>query len=244
MSVLTGCSYDERLSLGRHEQPSPMAPIAPAFGEGSAGSAAPVPGEPAGDPPEPDVDPASAAPPVPPPRAPFMPQHDAGAPSAGAPSTDTDADAATASPRCVPGAYAAELWCAVDPATLPPGSDPRASEPMQAALSFTVEPSVTPQWLEIRGAALMFEFMGSSFFGRLAGGLDCASSEFRADIVEGSYASLFASTPMPARFEGEIEGRLDPAAPMLAGSWWHGPAGAPPGAPSCVGSWTARPQPR
>jgi hypothetical protein len=143
---------------------------------------------------------------------------------------------------CAAGTYAAELWCSVDPGMLPPGADPRASSPMRAEVTFTVEPAQTPGQLEIRGSTLRFQYVGFAFEGQLEGGLDCASSVFHADIVDGSFAAQYPGAPMPGQFEGAIDGTLDRAAPVLAGSWWHGPANVPEGAPkpSCVGAWTAR----
>jgi hypothetical protein len=236
VAALAGCVSDETLSLGQHHPP---AASVPAFPAGAAGGAAPdtaaqAPADP--DPPRPG---APALPHTPPER-PAAP-----GPSPDAGSAEPNADAAVQGIPCAPGRYAAELWCAVDPSMLPRNSDPRASSPMRATVAFAVEPADTPEQLEVRGGTLRFQYMGFAFEGQLDGALDCASSVFHADIVEGSFAAQYPGAPMPGQFEGAIDGTLDPSTPTLSGSWWHGPANVPAGAPkpSCVGPWTAHLQP-
>jgi hypothetical protein len=234
VAVLAGCASEERLSLGQHHLPVPSGP---AFTEGAAGGMAPGAGSQA-VPVDPDLSQAGA-PPVPhrPFERPSAPQ-----PPPDASSAEPTVDAAVQGITCAPGTYAAELACAVDPSMLPPRSDPRASSPMQAEVTFAVEPGRTSEQLEIRGGTLRFQYMGAAFEGRLEGGLDCASSAFHADIVDGSYAAQYPGAPMPGQFEGAIDGMLDPSAPLLSGMWWHSPANVPEGfpKPSCVGPWTAR----
>jgi hypothetical protein len=214
----------------------------PAFAAGVAGGAAvDAAAGPAVAPPTLDADAAAAPGPPRAPQPPVDPSHTQPLDASVAPAPDAET---TPTVGCAPGIYAAELWCQVDPSTVPPGSDPRFTMPMSTQVSFAVERSAAPQWLEIRGGTLEFEYLGSAFLGRLAGGLDCSTLEFHADIVDGSYASLFAANAMPGAFQGEIDGRLRSSSPTITGSWWHGPADVPrENAPSCVGTWTAQRQP-
>ncbi len=234
--ALAGCAFEDRLSLGRHDPASPTPPGAIA---GSAGEV-PLPAAPAGAAgsgttigSEPDAHVAAEPADVPEPIAPPT-LRDAGVPSS---TGDAGSDVAF---DCQPGVYEAVLSCEVDPSMLPPGSwqPPPGGTAMSTMLAFTVQPSPNPQWLEVAGGELMFDYVGFRFVAQLQGGLDCRTETFRAQIVDGEYAA--PSGPFPsAPFHGVLEGRVDHSKQALLGSWWHGP---PNGGPQCTGEWMARPQ--
>jgi len=235
--ALASCAFEDRLSLGRHD---PARATPPGTIADSAGGA-PLPAAPAGAAgigttigSEPDArvtaEPADAPEPIVPP----VMDGDAGAPSL---PRDAAIDLAF---DCGPGVYEAVLSCEVDPSMLPPGSwqPPPGGTAMSTMLAFTVQPSPNPQWLEVAGGELMFDYVGFRFVAQLRGGLDCTTETFRAQIVDGEYTA--PSGPFPsAPFHGVLEGRVDRSKQALLGSWWHGP---PNGGPQCTGRWMARPQ--
>jgi hypothetical protein len=222
VSLVLGCSFEDRPSLGRYDPPAAAATKPPAADDTNVapvGAAAGSGGMLAPPPITTSADSGHAS----------IPAPDAAAlepsPSGVAPSVDAGA---IDEPVCA-GLYSGSFTCTVDPpVTDPPGPT--------IPMTLTVQRSPGVRTANA-SANLSFSYAGFAFTGDVTGHLDCATNALHADIINGVFAAEVAPIPIP--FSGAIDGELDQTTKRLAGSWSF--AGAPGG--SCTGTWSAKLQP-
>jgi hypothetical protein len=141
-------------------------------------------------------------------------------------STPKDATTPATIASCTAGDYAGDFACVADPTGLAPAR-------LSTRVTFKLVPSATSQELTIANSTLSFELAGFVFTGELAGRLNCATGAFEAALANGTFASTLL-LPVTMPFSGAVDGQLDPAKPLLVGTWSFSALQQ-----TCTGAWSA-----
>jgi hypothetical protein len=107
---------------------------------------------------------------------------------------------------------------------------------VEGPISFVLKPSVDGEFLVIEKGRMDAVAVGFVPFGAdLDGKLDCATSVFSADAINGVYGPV-----PPGVFFGVLQGKLDRLTSTLAGTWTlTGGSKEAPQLISCSGAWSA-----
>jgi len=132
---------------------------------------------------------------------------------------------------CDPGSYTGTFTCDI---AFIPGFPPGQ---VTGPVTFTLSPSASGEFLEIKNGRLDATANGSINFGcDLVGQLDCATRTFHADAQNGTWGT----PPFGGTFFGSMDGTLDGLTSTLTGTWslTAGTMAAPTAQP-CTGPWSA-----
>jgi len=131
---------------------------------------------------------------------------------------------------CEPGSYSGTFTC--DVSFIPGTPTGRVEGP----ISFVLKPSADGEFLVIEKGRMDAVAVGFVPFGAdLDGKLDCATSVFSADAINGVYGPV-----PPGIFFGVLDGKLDRLASTLTGTWTlTGGTKEAPQLISCSGAWSA-----